>query len=81
MADRIELRMESIAVPRLPGDGVWMAYYSDHSGYAPFASELDALRYANGAGMDVEFTPWGMTPAEARRARWSREKQDSDEVG
>ena len=77
MADQIELRTESIAVPRLPGDGVWMAFYDDDSSYAAFPSELDALRHAVGNSMEVEFTPWGMSPNEARRARWAREQRNS----
>lgn len=72
----VEMRMESIGVPRLPGGGVWIAFYSDYSGYAPFPSELEALRHAVASGMEVEFTPWGMSPSGARAARWERERED-----
>ena len=39
--------------------GVWLATYSDWSGIAVFGDELEALRYANGRSMQVEFKPWG----------------------
>ena len=47
---------------RLEGDraGVWVAYYSDHSGMSVFPTEIEALRHARERNMDaVEFQPWG----------------------
>lgn len=45
--------------PEQPG-GVWMAYWSDNSGApVPFATELDALRYAIDRMMHVRFAPFG----------------------
>ena len=39
--------------------GVWMAYYSDGSGWVPFATEIEALRHALGMHMDVKFAAYG----------------------
>lgn len=41
-----------------PG-GVWVAYYSDWSGAAIFASEIEALRHAVNMSMSVKFVEWG----------------------
>lgn len=41
-----------------PG-GFWLAYYSDYSGFAVFATEIEALRYAVDRSMQVEFKNWG----------------------
>ena len=39
--------------------GVWVASYGDRSGYALFATEIDALRHAVDKGMRVEFVEFG----------------------
>lgn len=39
--------------------GVWVAYCSDRSGIYPFATEIEALRYANGYCMAVKFVAFG----------------------
>ena len=40
--------------------GCWIVRYSDWSGIAVFATELEALRYANDNGvMQAEFHQWG----------------------
>ena len=41
------------------GSGVWVAFYSDHSGARLFASEIDALRHAVGTSMDVRYVDFG----------------------
>lgn len=39
---------------------VWVAYYTDYSGIAVFETEIEALRFAVGKGMQVErFTSGG----------------------
>lgn len=40
-------------------DGVWIAFNWDGSAFVPFASELDAYRYAAGYGMTVKFARFG----------------------
>lgn len=46
---------------RLEGDrsGVWLAFHSDWSGIAVFATEIEALRHAQEHTMTVEFRQWG----------------------
>lgn len=39
--------------------GVWIAYYSDRSAVAVFATEIDALRHAVERRMEVRFQEWG----------------------
>jgi hypothetical protein len=39
--------------------GVWMAFYRDGSLVMPFKTEIEALRFAKGNGLDVEFVPYG----------------------
>lgn len=41
-------------------DGIWVAYYSDWSGFAVFEAEIDALRYAVRQQMRVEWMPYGV---------------------
>jgi hypothetical protein len=53
------------------GSGVWVAYYTDWSGFRVFASEIDALRHAVVNGMSVLFTEWGKDPREVERRRWT----------
>jgi hypothetical protein len=52
-----------ITIPGLqaaaPLSGIWLAYYADWSGVAVFATEIEALRYAVGRSMQVEFREWG----------------------
>jgi hypothetical protein len=38
---------------------VWFAYHSDMSGVVPFATEIDALRYANQWSMQVKRVSYG----------------------
>lgn len=40
-------------------EGVWVAYYPDYSGIIPYASEMDALRAANGTSMEVKYVKFG----------------------
>lgn len=39
--------------------GVWLAYYSDRSGAAIFATEIEALRHAVEWSMAVRFVLFG----------------------
>lgn len=49
-----------------PNDhGAWIAYYSDWSGMAVFADELNCLRYAVEHRMDARFVPLGADLREA----------------
>lgn len=41
------------------GKGVWIAYHSDWSGFAVFATEVEALRYAVAHTMSCAFFAWG----------------------
>lgn len=41
--------------------GVWVAYYLDKSACVPFATELDALRFAVDRSMSVRFVRFGET--------------------
>jgi hypothetical protein len=52
--------------PALPG-GVWLAYYSDWSGMAVFATEIEALRYAVEKSMIVSPVVYGVDLKEAVR--------------
>jgi hypothetical protein len=45
--------------PPQPLSGVWLAYYTDWSGLAVFATEIEALRYAVDHTMSVAFREWG----------------------
>lgn len=42
-----------------PGNGAWVAYYLDMSAAAVFATEVDALRYAQSNSMEVKFVEYG----------------------
>ena len=46
-------------VLKAPPRGVWVAYNADDSGITPFATEIDALRYAVNLGMAVKFVEYG----------------------
>lgn len=46
-------------------DGCWAAYYSDRSGVAIFATEIEALRYAVTNSMQVCFWEFGQDLVEA----------------
>lgn len=43
----------------MPDNGVWVAYYSDWSGFAVFTDELQAFRYAVAGTMQVAFVHFG----------------------
>lgn len=45
-----------------PPAGVWVAYYSDRSGCAIFATEVECLRYAVRHTMEAHFVEWGCDP-------------------
>jgi hypothetical protein len=64
---RIETDAAGYPVSRPPEvtpnrEGVWVAMYSDRSSFVPFATELDALRFAVGNGMSVVFCHFGTDP-------------------
>jgi hypothetical protein len=40
-------------------EGVWVAFNWDGSAFVPFASELEAYRYASGLMMNVRFARYG----------------------
>lgn len=42
-----------------PGNGAWVAYYLDMRAVAVFATEVDALRYAQSNSMEVKFVEYG----------------------
>lgn len=46
------------------GDGVWLAFYGDWSGWRVFKSEMQALRHAVANSMSVVFLPYGADPVE-----------------
>lgn len=48
-----------------PAPGVWLAYYSDWSGFRVFADEVDALRHAVAHSMQVAYLRYGQDPHEA----------------
>jgi hypothetical protein len=45
--------------PQAPTDGVWVAFNWGGSAFVPFATELDALRYASSYSMTVRFAQFG----------------------
>ena len=49
--------------------GVWLAYNYDGSNVAPFATEIEALRYALGYSMQVIWCPYGSTLNDADNAK------------
>lgn len=40
-------------------EGVWIAYYPDGSSVVPFATEIEALRYAVEHKMEARKVLWG----------------------
>lgn len=76
----VRMSMESIAVLRLPGQGVWMSGYSDGTGVTVHQSELEAYRDSAGFTRDVAFVHWNESFLDAlnRKLRESREDQADD---
>lgn len=63
-------------------DGVWVSYYSDWSGFAVHATEIDALRaVANhtGGGDSVMFLPYGADPYDVARRQYDRPDRPQEE--
>lgn len=56
-------------------DGVWVAYFTDRSAVVPFASELEALRFAVTRSMDVAFVPYGTYIAD-ESAGWAEARKE-----
>lgn len=44
----------------MSSEGAWIAYYSDGSSFAVFATEIEAYRYALPVSMSVTFLPYGV---------------------
>jgi hypothetical protein len=50
---------ENVEPTAWPGEGVWVAFNSDGSAFVPFATEIEALRYALPYAMAVTFARYG----------------------
>ena len=61
-------------------DGVWLAYYSDWSGFWVFATEIEALRHAVESQCNTVFLPFGADPHEVDRQQYAHLLTNEEET-